>query len=232
MSKNIIIYILAAIFIFSIVLLPIFFPCLKNNDASMLLMQGLNILVFLHISYKLATEDKNKYINQQKIEDERQHKQLKFDLVKKHVDEFDLYLKDIKKIKEFSGIVQFYHQEVSKFDKLMRKFEQENLRLMNIFNSVEYDRYLFIQSNLMQDYYKFRALTQALDNEKEYTKDDTALLEVDDNYMNSLSHLSMITDYLYFILLHDAETYEMKLKMEILEKSFDKLKLRNVDKKN
>ena len=228
MRKSII-YIITAICIFSVILIPKFFPCLKDDDTSMLIMQGLNILVFLHISYKLANEDENRYRTQQKIEDKRLHRQLKFDLVKKYVEEFELYLKDIQKIKDFSGITQFYLQEVPKFDTLMRKFEQENLKLMNVFNSEEYDRYLFIQSNLMQDYYKFRNLVLSIEDDKEYTKDDSVILDIDDAYVDSLSHLSMITDYLYFILLHDSQTYDIENKMNILKKSFDKLKLRNVD---
>lgn len=193
----------------------------------MLMMQGLNILVFLHISYKLATEDESRYVHQQKIEDERLHKQLKFDLVKKHVDEFDLYLKDIQKIKDFSRITQFYQQEVPKFDILIRKFEQENLKLMNVFNETEYDKYLYIQANLIEYYYKFKSLIVSLDAHKEYGKGDDIILEIDDAYVDSLSHLSMITDYLYFILLHDSTVYEMELKSSILKRAFDKFKLRN-----
>lgn len=223
--KKSIIYIIAAVCVFLIVLVPIFIPCLKNDDTLMLIMQGLNILVFLHISYMLATEDKNRYITQQKLDDERLHKQLKFDLVKKYIDEFDLYLKEIQKIKEFSRIAQFYQQEVPKFDTLIRKIEQENLKLKNIFNSMEYDRYIYIQSNLMQDYYKFKSLVLSLDIDKDYPKDDSLILDIDDNYINSLSHLSMLADYLYFILLHDSDAYEMESIIEILKRSFNKLKL-------
>ncbi|GET25889.1 hypothetical protein [Prolixibacter sp. NT017] len=228
-KKGFFLYIIAAICILSIIIIPLFFPALKNNDSLMLMMQGLNILVFLHISYKLSTEDKNKYINQQKFDNERLHRQLKFDLVKKYVDEFDKYLKEIQNIKEFLHLGQYYSQEKSKFEVLIQRFSTENLKLINILSSLEYDSYLFIQSNLIEQYYKFSALIQELDVEKKYTKDDPEILEVDEYYINTLSHLSLLTDYLYYILLNDAEEYELEEKLKISENAFNKLKLKNIE---
>jgi hypothetical protein len=232
MKKNkIYIYILAAICIFGIILIPMFCPTLKDDDSLTLMMQGLNILVFLHISYKLSSEDKDKFTNQQKLDNERLNRQLKFELVKKYVDKFDLYLKEMQNIKNFSNIAQFYKQETLKIDELIRRFEQENLRLMNIFTFDEYDGYIYIQSNLIEDFCKFESLVFRIENTKDHRKDDPEILEIDENYMNTLSHISMLTDYLYYILLHDSKGYEMQKKLEIIKRGFDKLKLKNLDKK-
>jgi len=227
-----IIYILAVIATFSIVIIPLFCPCSKDYDFLMLLMQGLNILVFLHISYKLSTEEQQKYIYQQKIDNERQNKQLKFDLVKEYVNEFDKYREDIQKINEFTNISQFYIQEIPKFDTLMNQFDKQNLRLMNILDFYEYDIYIFIQSNIKTEYYKFRILVQKLDENRKYSKSDTEILEIDDFYINTLSHLSMISDYLYFILLHNGTDYDTDKKLEIVKNAFENLKLKNLDKKS
>jgi hypothetical protein len=48
------------------------------------------------------------------------------------------------------------------------------------------------------------------------------MMLVNDKYVDALSHISMMTDYLYFILLNNHEEYNTKWKKEVVQNTFQK----------
>src|SRR5690606_13771602 len=121
---------------------------------------------------------KKRHEFQQKVEDNRLHKQLKFDLVKKYIDEYDYLLDKTKSNKEYKDLYQLHYNELMRFYKINEDFDQKNIRLFNILEEREYDIFIYIQSNFKNALNQFEKLFYCLDESKVYALNDERMMLV------------------------------------------------------